>query len=182
MGGLRGGSIAEALTTVHRRESVRRRGASYRRDIPATEGDGVTKRILVPLDGNPRSAEVLPLVADLARSVGSTIRLITVKPEPPPVRTGDGHVVAYADQERDRLEAEGGDYLNSVAASVPDVPVEHVVRFGETVDEIVAEVETWNADLVALTAPSRPFWRHLRPLDKAIHRQTTVPVFVYRPR
>jgi universal stress protein A len=141
----------------------------------------LNKRILVPLDGHPSSAEVLPLVADLARSAGSTIRLLTVKPVPEPVRAEYGRIVAYSDQEMARLEAEGNEYLESLGATVPDVPVEHVVRFGDAVEEIVTEAETWNADLVALTASPRRRWLPRRHVDDVIHRKATVPVLVYRP-
>ena len=38
----------------------------------------MAKRILVPLDALERSEAVLPLVADLARGAGSTVRLLHV--------------------------------------------------------------------------------------------------------
>lgn len=141
----------------------------------------MTKRILVPLDGRPSSAEVLPLVADLARSAGSTVRLLTVKPVPEPVRADYGRIVAYSDQEMARLEAEGNDYLQSVGVTVSDVPVERVVRFGDPAEEIVTEAASWDADLVALTASARRRWLPRRHVDDVVQRTATVPVLVYRP-
>jgi nucleotide-binding universal stress UspA family protein len=142
----------------------------------------MAKRILVPVDGSPSGADVLPLVADLARAAGSTVRLISVKPVPEAVHAEDGRVVAYSDQEVARLEAEGTDFLVGLSATVPDVPVEHVVRFGDSVEEIVTEAEAWNADLVALTESPRRRWLPRRDLADVIHRKGSVPVVVYRPR
>lgn len=139
----------------------------------------MAKRILVPLNGSPSSTEVLPLVVDLARAAGSTIRLLTVKPVPEPVHADDGRIVAYSDQEMARLEAEGNDYLDSVGATVCDVPVERVVRFGDPVEEIVTEAEAWDADLVALTASPRRRWLPRRHVADAIHRKAPAPLMVY---
>jgi len=40
------------------------------------------KRIVVPLDASPVAESVLPVVADLARAGGGSIRLLRVEPVP----------------------------------------------------------------------------------------------------
>ncbi len=59
----------------------------------------MAKRILVPLDGAPSSEAVLSLVGAIARSAGSTVRLLHVDPVPDNVEHENGRVIAYADQE-----------------------------------------------------------------------------------
>lgn len=115
----------------------------------------MAKRILVPLDQAPDAEAVLPLVADAARSAGATVRLLHVAPVPGHVEDQDGHVVAYADQETARLEAEAMDYLRAVEARLDGIPVEAVVRFGDAADEILLAAEAFGADLIAMTTARR---------------------------
>ena len=141
----------------------------------------MAKRILVPLDRTTASAAILPLVVDVARAAGPTLRLLQVAPVPDAVEGEDGRVIAYADQEMARLESEGLEYLDALAAGLPDVAVECVVRFGHPVREILVEAEAWDADLIAVTATrSRWFDRLRRGVADRIYRQAPVPVLVYR--
>jgi nucleotide-binding universal stress UspA family protein len=72
------------------------------------------KRILVPLDGSESAEVAATLAADLARGSGGGVRLLQVYPVPEHRVSNEGRVVAYADQEMERLSAEGRDYLESV--------------------------------------------------------------------
>jgi nucleotide-binding universal stress UspA family protein len=141
------------------------------------------KRILVPLDLTPESRSVLPLVAEMARGGGAAVRLLHVAPVPDSVGGIDGRVVAYADQETERLEAEATDYLRTTA-SVAGLAGEIVVRFGEPAHEIVREAEAFGADLIALAARSGgPLSRLvLGSTSEQVCHRTDVPVMVYRPR
>lgn len=64
----------------------------------------MAKRILVPLDQSPVAESVVPLVADLARGSGATVRLLHVAPVPGNLVSKEGRIVAYADQEMQRIE------------------------------------------------------------------------------
>jgi len=110
----------------------------------------MAKRILVPIAGDEGSEAIVPVLAGLAHGTGSTVRLVKVFPVPEHVVGPYGRVIAYTDQEMARLTAEGMDDLARVEAQLPNVPVESVVRFGDTVDEIVNEAETFHADLIAV--------------------------------
>ncbi|MBI3636752.1 MAG: universal stress protein [Candidatus Rokubacteria bacterium] len=109
------------------------------------------KRILVPLDRTAHAESVVPVVADLARGGGAVVRLLTVTRMPENVLGSEGQVIAYTDQEAARLEADGMDYLHGIEARLDPVPVECAVRFGDPVDEIVREAESFGAELIALT-------------------------------
>lgn len=140
----------------------------------------MAKRIVVPLDLTIETEAVLPIVADAARGGGASVRLLHVAARPGNVVDGDGHVLAYADQEAARLEAEGMDYLRTVELQFDGVPVESTVRFGDPVEEILEEAGTFGADLIALTA------RTTHPLSRLvlggtvaqICRRSPVPVIV----
>jgi nucleotide-binding universal stress UspA family protein len=54
----------------------------------------------------------------------------------------------------ERLTARGLDDLRPAEDALQGVPVETVVRFGDTTDEILLEAEAFNADLIALTSAS----------------------------
>jgi nucleotide-binding universal stress UspA family protein len=111
----------------------------------------MAKRILVPVGGDERSETIVPVLAGLAQGTGSTVRLLKVFPVPEHVVDDEtGRVIAYTDQETERLTAAGLAELARVEALLPNVPVERVVRFGDTVEEIVNEAEAFDADLLAL--------------------------------
>ncbi len=108
------------------------------------------KRILVPLDGSESAETAVAVAADLARSSGGSVRLLRVSPVPKQWVGNYGRVVVYADQEMERLTAEGRDYLETIGAQVPAVPIESVVRFGEPAEEILVEAEAFGADAIVL--------------------------------
>ncbi len=144
----------------------------------------MAKRILVPV--NPTSAveSVAPLIADLARGSGATVRLLRVAPLPKNVVNGNGRVVAYADQEMSRLEAEGLNDLRAVEANLEGLPVERVVRFGDPDEEILREADAFGADLIAVTTANRSWLSRavLPGVAERVFRKAEVPVMLVRRR
>lgn len=139
----------------------------------------MAKRILVPLDRSEHAESVLPVVADIARSSGATVRLMSVAGVPEQKLGDYGRVVAYESQEVERITYSRLDYLRSAEAQLGGVPVESVVRFGDPADEIAHEAEVFGADLVAVTAPRRGwFGRLFGSMATALRRKTTVPLLV----
>ncbi|HXA95614.1 MAG TPA: universal stress protein [Candidatus Dormibacteraeota bacterium] len=116
------------------------------------------KRILVPLDGTESAEVAATLAADLARGSGGDVRLLQVYPVPEHRVSSSGRVVAYSDQEMERITAEGRDYLESVEARLAPIAAEGVVRFGEPAQEILVEAEAFDADLIVLTTDRRKSW------------------------
>jgi nucleotide-binding universal stress UspA family protein len=115
----------------------------------------MAKRILVPLDQSELAEAAVPLVADAARGGQATVRLLHVAPVPGNRLDEQDRVIAYADQEMERLRSEGLDYLHAVEAHFGEAPVECVVRFGDPVPEILAEAEAFGADLIAVSTAGR---------------------------
>jgi hypothetical protein len=72
----------------------------------AVREEAMARTILVPLDATSESAAVLDTVRELARVEGATVRLLHVAPAPEAVVNDEGQVIAYADQETDRVEHE----------------------------------------------------------------------------
>jgi nucleotide-binding universal stress UspA family protein len=143
----------------------------------------MAKRILVPLDRSEHAEAVLPVVADIARSSGATVRLISVA-RAPEQKFGDyGRVVAYESQEMERVTNSRLDYLRGAQAQLDGVPVETAVRFGDPAEEIAHEAEAFGADLVALTEPRRGwFGRLFGSMATALRRKTRVPLLVLADR
>jgi nucleotide-binding universal stress UspA family protein len=142
----------------------------------------MTKRILVPLSERERDEAILPLVGALARESGATVRLLRVYPVPDIIVGSNDRVVAYVDQEMDRLSREGLIHLKGAELQLDGVPVESVVRFGEPVEEILLETEAWSADLIALRTASRSrLWSAIAPgVADRVSRQSTRPTLALR--
>ncbi len=79
----------------------------------------MAKRILVPLDGSESAEAAASLAADLARGSGGDVRLLQVHPVPEHRVSTSGRVVAFADQEMERITAEGRDYLGAGPSLTP---------------------------------------------------------------
>jgi nucleotide-binding universal stress UspA family protein len=143
----------------------------------------MAKRILVPLSLKECALSVLPLVADLSRSSGGTVRLLHVAPLPSERVDADGRVVAYQSQEMERIEHDRLAFLNGAAAELDGVPVECVVRFGSISREILLEAEAFGADVIALTGTNRrSLWRSLVGVTAKILRQSATPVMLLTTR
>jgi len=140
----------------------------------------MAKRILVPLDQTPTCEAVLPLVVDIARGAGSTVRLLQVYPIPNTVVSDSGRVIAYADQQMTSQETAGLAYLDGIAALLPPAPIERVVRFGNPAREIQIEAERFGADLIVLTTGFRRWqWPPLsRRTVARVVRKSPVPVLL----
>ena len=115
----------------------------------------MAKRILVPIDNKTPAAALLDLVADATRGGAAIVRLLHVAPVPDNVLGVDGHIVAYADQEAARLDAEARDRLRVIELHIGG-DVDTAVRFGDDpASEILAEADAFSADLIAMASHFR---------------------------
>jgi nucleotide-binding universal stress UspA family protein len=142
----------------------------------------MAKNILVPLSNRESAREIVPLVSALARGGGASVRLLQVLPLPEQIVGPYGRVIAYADQEMQRLTAAGLDDLRTAETDFHDVPLESVVRFGDPVEEILLEAEAFGADLIAFATSGRGRLRRALSLGVAeqVARQAPVPTLLLR--
>ena len=142
----------------------------------------MAKRILVPLDEVVQADNVVAAVGALARSTGATVRLLHVVPVPQSLSDDGGHVLVYVDQESARLEAEAIDYLKAAAIGLDDVAVEYGVRYGDPVEQILAEADAWNADLIAMPTRGRSGIGRtlLGSVAEQVFRKAPMAVTLYR--
>jgi CBS domain-containing protein len=135
--------------------------------------------ILVPLDGTPGSEAVLETIGEVARAEGASVRLLSVQPPAHEVEV-EGRVLAYVDQEAERVEAEAQDYLKRVAVSLGPVTVAFAMRFGEPVEQIVEEAEASRATLIAMATHRRTGLARIvkGSVAERVERTTTVPVML----
>jgi nucleotide-binding universal stress UspA family protein len=137
--------------------------------------------ILVPLDGTSGSEAVLPEVARLAEAEGAAVRLLRVAP-PVAAILVDDRVVRYADQEAARVTQESRAYLARAAATLAGIDVELAVRFGDPVEQILAETERPGVSLVAMATHRRTGLDRLieGSVAERVERATRVPVLLVR--
>ena len=122
----------------------------------------MAKRILLVVRDRERAALTSAVLAAgrLARDTGGALRLMYASPLPPARVDRYDRVVADTDREMARITDVATACLDRLAAELPDLPVERVVRFGRLSEEVHTEAEAFGADLVALAAPLRPQLAH----------------------
>jgi nucleotide-binding universal stress UspA family protein len=139
----------------------------------------MAKRILLPLGPGTPADSFIAAVGDLARGAGATVRLVRVVDAPSNVIDVDGRIIAYADQETIRVEAEARDDLETIALMLDGVPGDIVVRFGDPVPQILAEAEAFGADLIALGVRHRRRFRLDGGVADRVARRATTPVALW---
>jgi nucleotide-binding universal stress UspA family protein len=151
-----------------------RRGAP----APGATPDARLRKILVPLDGSPGSTSVLWTVGQLARAQDARVRLLRVESPLSSVYARDGRVIAYADQEYDRVALDDLQGLKRTAHELAGVKVETAVRFGDPATQIVEEADETGADLIAMAAHRRAGVARLvkGSVAERVERATTVPL------
>ena len=139
------------------------------------------KKILVPLDRSAGAEAALPVAADLARADQAVIRLLHVAPTPTAI-VAEGRVIAYADQESERVQHISEVYLREAARQLAGVPVEYAVRFGEPAEEILEEARESGAELIAMATHGRSGVARLvlGSVAEAVLRRSEVPVVLVR--
>lgn len=139
----------------------------------------MAKRILVPLDTSERAESILPLVADLARAQGATVRLLHVTPYYRTRFSPDNRVVFYAHQQEERDAADAAVWLRNLEPLLDGVDVEHRVRIGHPAEEIVHEAGVFDADAIVLRAAPWRWWRRtLGRVAQRVRARAAAPVLL----
>jgi len=142
----------------------------------------MAKRILVPLDQSSEAERLVPFVAQVASGGQATVRLLHVAPVPEGWTDEYGRVLAYADQEMQRLEAEGLDYLRAIELQFDSASVDCLVRLGDPVTEILREAGAFDADLIAMSTTGRSGIGRvlLGSVAEQVFRKSKTPVMLMR--
>lgn len=124
------------------------------------------QRVLVPLDGSPSAAEVLPLARELSLLCGAEVVLFQAAPD-------EGAAAAR----RLELEARAGKFEGT---GIPRVEVE--VSVGEPAREILRAVERRRVDLLAMSTHGRTGFARLRfgSVAEAVLREVPCPLLLRR--
>jgi nucleotide-binding universal stress UspA family protein len=141
----------------------------------------MTNRILVPLDGSPDMAEIIPTLRRLVAGTGAIVHLLLVRPPVPgPVQGKDR--VLFLDElvSVERTAWEG--YLGHHGRQLEDanVAVQCEVRFGDALAETLAVGQRQKVQFIALAGqPQRWLQRLLRPnLAQRLLGQQRAPVLI----
>ena len=144
------------------------------------------QRILVPVDGSPTSNRGLAEAIALAKLTGGYLRLIHVVDNLSITTAMDGYT-AYSAEVFESLRAGGAEIIEAARATVAaaGVNIETVLHdnFEGSVHELViAEADSWKADLIVLgTHGRRGIGRMLLGSSaEYILRIATVPVLLVR--
>lgn len=133
------------------------------------------RKILVPLDGSPLAASVLPLVGEIAAKTGATVVLLRAMPEPNEeaattnsiqmLRSMTGVKTEGADSatpdpyaaqlEREREGAQSSLDLAAADLQRSGIKVETVVEFGAAAETILRVASSQDIDLVAMGTHGR---------------------------
>ncbi len=106
------------------------------------------RRILVPIDGSERSAEIIPSVVELAKLHGSEVILVYSVPI---AVTMEPWVVTAPLMS----VAEGEKVLEPFVSRFYDVPVKRMAVLGDAASNILGLVEQEKVDLIAMTTHGR---------------------------
>ena len=141
-------------------------------------------RILVPLDGSPTMAAIVPTVRHLVGGTGAVVHLLAVRPPlHRPAQVGDK--IVPIDELMVQERAVWHDYLGRQASQLAydGVVVRREVRFGDQLAETLATAQRHAVQLIALGARSQPWLqRILRPnLAQQLLAQPLVPVLAVPP-
>ena len=135
------------------------------------------RKVVVPLDESEQAQGVLPHVAEVIRGRESRVYLLSVVSSlkgAAPAGTDAHSAIHSAQEERQRLEKEWSAYLQAAARQLEhvDADVQVGVRFGRPADQILAFADKVGADLVAISAHSRPGlsrWVSGNVADRVMH-------------
>ncbi len=140
------------------------------------------QRLLVPLDGSPFAASMVPLALDLARRADGEVRFVVVTP-PPPV--SDGSVTVLNPSLAPSMHLENRRYLADLLAreAGKGVKMSHELLEGPVVDTLADAIGAHGSDLVVLATHGRGgfsrFW--LGSTATGLIRQSPAPLLLLRP-
>ncbi len=152
-----------------------------------TEGEAGFKTIIVPLDGSELAETVLPMVADVAKTLGLEVTLFRAYHIPYNAYAGDeGFYAVNYDELIESVRDEATEYLEKKAADVRKLGVEKVscvTKEGFAGDEIINLGNRTPGGLIAMCSHGRSGVKRwvLGSVAETVVRHTADPVLISRP-
>jgi nucleotide-binding universal stress UspA family protein len=141
-------------------------------------------RVLVPLDGSPTMAQIIPRLRQWFGGTGAVVHLLLVRPPVREVLRLEDRVIYLDELVRQELTA-GHHYLVRQGSQLAydGVVVHREVRLGDPVAESLAAADRHAVQLIALVAQPQSWLQRLtRPsLAQQFLAQSQVPVLVVPP-
>jgi nucleotide-binding universal stress UspA family protein len=125
---------------------------------PVTPGQGIIKKIVVPLDGSKESEAVIPCVTWLATGLGAEVVLFQAMAGGFHTITAKGYnYTIYPEQQMASDKAFAEDYLSLVGEQFKDkgITLNSEVRVGDAAEEIIEFADSLEADMVAMSTHGR---------------------------
>ena len=119
----------------------------------------------------------------IARAAEAEVRLVCLRPLPPPRVDGFDHVVADTDQEMSRITSSTRQTFDAATRRFEDVTVETVVRFGAPAREAVLEAEAYAPQIIVVFAAAGGLLSRLRAwaLRRRLTGRTDARLLVLQP-
>lgn len=152
-----------------------------------SDGEATLKSIVVPLDGSQLAESVLPMVADVAKSLGLEVELFRAYHIPYNAYAGDeGFYAGNLDELLASVRDEAREYLDKKAAELRGLGVAKVVcvtKEGFAGDEIISLGKTTPDNLIAMSSHGRSGVKRwvLGSVAETVVRHSGDPVLVVRP-
>lgn len=144
-------------------------------------------RILVPLDGTPRTAAAIAPAGELARFAEASLDIVMVGQIEPPtseaVEPGAMSTPQYVDQPQHEWAAFSREFierfLGAIGRCPPNVPTRFFLRVGDPASEILRAASDLASDLIVLVWHGGCDGEHGRVFRRVL-RETDLPVLVLR--
>ncbi|HLF76780.1 MAG TPA: universal stress protein [Dehalococcoidia bacterium] len=152
--GYRLGSVAEKVVAHTTRPVL-----IVKPESTAAKARGGLRRLLVPIDGTPKTATALRPVTELAAALGGSIDLLYVADGPAPTERGSMTAPRYVDQPQHEWPAWAAEVIHRLATCCagcpPEVPVRIFLARGDIGEEIARFATENQADAIVLVRRSK---------------------------
>jgi nucleotide-binding universal stress UspA family protein len=140
-------------------------------------------RLLVPQDGSANDAPALNAALEMLGEQGEIVLVGVVPPAEHVEYDGDGHVLAYLDQQEEARRVEARDYLNGIVDDLrahPGITVKVDVRVGDPASRIALAAIEEDVDLIVMATHGRTGIRRavLGSVAGTVLRSTPTPVLL----
>jgi len=141
-------------------------------------------RVLVPLDGSPTMAQIVPRLRQWFGGTGAVVHLLVVRPPIREVIRLEDRVV-YLDELVQQEQAAWHEYLVRLGSQLAydGIVVHRAIRFGDPVAETLGAAESHAVHLIALVGQPYSWPRRLihQSLTEQLLAKSPVPVLIVPP-